>query len=64
LVSWKESIGGQASSLLDEVRACLDDDLDTPGALAAIDRAAAAGTDVTDSATLLGVDLSLPIGPR
>jgi L-cysteine:1D-myo-inositol 2-amino-2-deoxy-alpha-D-glucopyranoside ligase len=64
LVSWKASIGGQASSLLDEVRACLDDDLDTPGALAAIDRAAAAGTDVTDSATLLGVDLSLPIGPR
>jgi L-cysteine:1D-myo-inositol 2-amino-2-deoxy-alpha-D-glucopyranoside ligase len=64
LVSWKASIGGQASSLLEEVRACLDDDLDTPGALAAIDRAAAAGTDVTDSATLLGVDLSLPIGPR
>jgi L-cysteine:1D-myo-inositol 2-amino-2-deoxy-alpha-D-glucopyranoside ligase len=64
LVSWKASIGGQASSLLDEVRACLDDDLDTPGALVAIDRAAAAGTDVTDSATLLGVDLSLPIGPR
>jgi L-cysteine:1D-myo-inositol 2-amino-2-deoxy-alpha-D-glucopyranoside ligase len=64
LVSWKASIGGQASSLLGEVRACLDDDLDTPGALAAIDRAAAAGTDVTDSATLLGVDLSLPIGPR
>jgi L-cysteine:1D-myo-inositol 2-amino-2-deoxy-alpha-D-glucopyranoside ligase len=57
-------MGGQASSLLEEVRACLDDDLDTPGALAAIDRAAAAGTDVTDSATLLGVDLSLPIGPR
>jgi L-cysteine:1D-myo-inositol 2-amino-2-deoxy-alpha-D-glucopyranoside ligase len=64
LVSWKASIGGQSSSLLEEVRACLDDDLDTPGALAAIDRAAAAGTDVTDSATLLGVDLSLPIGPR
>lgn len=64
LVSWKASIGGQVSSLLEEVRACLDDDLNTPGALAAIDRAAAAGTDVTDSATLLGVDLSLPIGPR
>ena len=39
LVSWKASIGGQSSSLLEEVRACLDDDLDTPGALAAIDRA-------------------------
>lgn len=64
LVSWKASVGGQASTLLDEVRACLDDDLNTPAALAAIDRAAAAGTDVTDSAALLGVDLALPIGPR
>jgi len=64
LVAWKASVGGQASTLLDEVRACLDDDLNTPAALAAIDRAAAAGTDVTDSAALLGVDLALPIGPR
>ncbi len=64
LVAWKASVGGQASTLLDEVRACLDDDLNTPAALAAIDRAAEAGTDVTDSAALLGVDLALPIGPR
>jgi len=64
LVAWKASVGGQDSTLLDEVRASLDDDLNTPAALAAIDRAAAAGTDVTDSAALLGVDLALPIGPR
>jgi len=64
LVSWKASVGGTSSSLIDEVRTCLDDDLDTPGALVAIDRAAASGVDVSDSAALLGVDLSLPVGPR
>ena len=42
--------------LLDDVRAALDDDLDTPGALAAIDAAAAAGHGVGDAAALLGVD--------
>jgi L-cysteine:1D-myo-inositol 2-amino-2-deoxy-alpha-D-glucopyranoside ligase len=40
-----------------EVRARLDDDLDTPGAIAAIDAAAAAGAGVGEAATLLGVDL-------
>lgn len=64
LVSWKASVGGTSSSLIDEVRTCLDDDLNTPGALAVIDRAAASGVDVSDSAALLGVDLSLPVGPR
>ncbi len=43
--------------LVDEVRARLDDDLDTPGALAAIDAAAARGDGVRDAAALLGVDL-------
>ncbi len=43
--------------LLDDVRARLDDDLDTPGAFALIDAAAAAGQGVLDSAALLGVDL-------
>lgn len=44
-------------SVLADVRAALDDDLDTPGALAAIDAAAAAGVGVRSAAALLGVDL-------
>ena len=35
----------------------LDDDLDTPGAVAAIDAAAARGAGVGEAAALLGVDL-------
>jgi L-cysteine:1D-myo-inositol 2-amino-2-deoxy-alpha-D-glucopyranoside ligase len=64
LVSWKASVGGASSTLLDDVRACLDDDLNTPEALAQIDKAAASGVDVTACAALLGVDLSLAVGPR
>jgi L-cysteine:1D-myo-inositol 2-amino-2-deoxy-alpha-D-glucopyranoside ligase len=45
-------------SLLDEVRDALDDDLDTPRALAAIDEAAAAGQEVSAGASLLGVELA------
>lgn len=45
---------------LAEVRARLDDDLDTPGAVAAIDAAAAAGHGVSEAAQLLGVDLTRP----
>jgi L-cysteine:1D-myo-inositol 2-amino-2-deoxy-alpha-D-glucopyranoside ligase len=48
---------GVGSGGLDEVRAALDDDLDTPGAVAAIDTAAAAGHGVSSSAALLGVPL-------
>ena len=47
------------------MRAALDDDLDTPEALAAIDLAAAAGADreeVAAAAALLGVVLTAP-GP-
>lgn len=64
LVRWKASVGGGASEVLDIVRTCLDDDLDTPGALQAIDKAAASGADVSVAAALLGVDLSSEIGPR
>jgi L-cysteine:1D-myo-inositol 2-amino-2-deoxy-alpha-D-glucopyranoside ligase len=64
LVSWKASVGGTSSTLLDDVRACLDDDLNTPEALAQIDKAAASGVDVTPAAALLGVDLALAVGPR
>lgn len=67
LASWM-AVGGTASraferpvgAVLDDVRACLDDDLDTPAAVAAIDAAAARGHDVTEAAALLGVDLGHP----
>ncbi len=45
--------------LLADVRARLDDDLDTPGAFALIDAAAAAGDGVREASELLGVELDL-----
>ena len=42
---------------IEEVRAALDDDLDTPTAVTAIDAAAADGKGVSQSAALLGIDL-------
>jgi L-cysteine:1D-myo-inositol 2-amino-2-deoxy-alpha-D-glucopyranoside ligase len=45
------------SGVIADVRAALDDDLDTPGAIAAIDAAAAQGWGVHDAASLLGVPL-------
>ncbi|MHB1518526.1 MAG: cysteine--tRNA ligase [Acidimicrobiales bacterium] len=42
---------------LTAVRACLDDDLDTPGALAMLDEAAESGRSVLAGAGLLGVTL-------
>ena len=55
LHAWAATSG--ESGVVDEVRAALDDDLDTPGALAAIDAAAAAGHGVHEAAALLGVTL-------
>ena len=46
---------GEGAAALAEVRERLDDDLDTPGAIAAIDAAAAAGEGVSEAAMLLGV---------
>jgi L-cysteine:1D-myo-inositol 2-amino-2-deoxy-alpha-D-glucopyranoside ligase len=46
-----------SNELLADVRAALDDDLDTPAAVAAIDEATAAGVDPTTAAALLGVFL-------
>lgn len=56
---WRASSpgGAAAAGLLDRVRAAVDDDLDTPAALAAIDEAAASGASVADAAGLLGVAL-------
>lgn len=64
LEAWKASVGGTASDVLEQVRACLDNDLDTPGAVAAIDAAAVQGHDVSAPASLLGVELAEIIGPK
>ena len=50
---WRERGPGRGG--LEEVRAALDDDLDTPAAMAAIDAAVAAGHGVSRAAALLGV---------
>ena len=55
LARWR--LAGPGEAALDEVRAALDDDLDTPAALAAIDAAATAGRGVSHAASLLGVAL-------
>jgi L-cysteine:1D-myo-inositol 2-amino-2-deoxy-alpha-D-glucopyranoside ligase len=54
---WRDSADGEASDLLAEVRERLDDDLDTPGAVAAIDAAVAAGASTRAAGALLGVQL-------
>lgn len=53
LERWRAA--GRGDGALARVRARLDDDLDTPGALAEIDAAADAGEPVSDAAALLGV---------
>ncbi len=53
LEAWRAAGPGDAA--LDDVRAALDDDLDTPGALAAIDAAVASGHGVSGAAALLGL---------
>ena len=52
---WREYADGAASDLLAEVRERLDDDLDTPGAVAAVDSAASRGVSTRAAAELLGV---------
>ncbi len=55
LESWRSA--GPGDGALTQVRERLDDDLDTPGALDAIDRAAMNRLPVSDAAALLGVML-------
>ncbi|HLT17316.1 MAG TPA: cysteine--tRNA ligase, partial [Acidimicrobiales bacterium] len=55
LERWRAA--GDGDGALGEVRARLDDDLDTPGAVAAIDAAVARGDGVSEAAALLGVVL-------
>ncbi len=55
LEHWR--VAGRGGAGLEAVRARLDDDLDTPGAIAAIDAEAGAGRGVAEAALLLGVRL-------
>jgi L-cysteine:1D-myo-inositol 2-amino-2-deoxy-alpha-D-glucopyranoside ligase len=55
LERWRAA--GPGDGGLEEVRSALDDDLDTPAALAAIDLAARSGRGVDQAARLLGVDV-------
>ena len=54
---------GEGDGALDEVRVALDDDLDTPSAVAAIDAAVEQGSGVSVAALLLGVDVLDPPEP-
>ena len=55
LDEWRRA--GIGDGALDAVRVCLDDDLDMPGAVAAIDQAAGRGEGVSSAALLLGIAL-------
>jgi L-cysteine:1D-myo-inositol 2-amino-2-deoxy-alpha-D-glucopyranoside ligase len=57
LRAWRAAADGADGDLLDEVRERLDDDLDSPGAVAAVDRAARHGESTRAAAALLGVVL-------
>jgi L-cysteine:1D-myo-inositol 2-amino-2-deoxy-alpha-D-glucopyranoside ligase len=57
LALWSAAPSGDGSLGLLVVRTALDDDLDTPGALRALDEEAKAGRPVADGARLLGIDL-------
>jgi L-cysteine:1D-myo-inositol 2-amino-2-deoxy-alpha-D-glucopyranoside ligase len=60
LARWRAGAAADGDAALADVRAALDDDLDTPTAVGAIDEAAGAGKDVAQAAALLGVDLTHP----
>ncbi len=57
LEAWRSSADGYEGDLLGIVREFLDDDLDTPNAVAAVDAAAAKGESTSAAAALLGVNL-------
>ncbi len=58
LSTWASSVNGHHDDgLLTDVRAALDDDLDTPGALVLIDAAVSKGCSARDAAALLGIVL-------
>jgi len=55
LERWRAA--GKGAGGVEEVRRRLDDDLDAPGALEALDEAARSGAGVSQGAALLGVSL-------
>jgi L-cysteine:1D-myo-inositol 2-amino-2-deoxy-alpha-D-glucopyranoside ligase len=57
LALWGTGTKPDGGELLGLVREALDDDLDTPRAIAHIDKAVATGVDVTDAARLLGIEI-------
>ncbi len=59
LAAWVAA--GRGDGALAQVRDALDNDLDTPAAVAAIDASVAAGAGVSEAAALLGVDTLRPV---
>ena len=58
LATWRSTqTSSRSNTVLADVRAALDDDLNSPGALAAMDDAAHAGCNVAVGAALLGITL-------
>jgi L-cysteine:1D-myo-inositol 2-amino-2-deoxy-alpha-D-glucopyranoside ligase len=57
LALWRSAAEGDGAEGLSAVRSALDDDMDTVGALQALDGEARAGRSVLAGATLLGVQL-------
>jgi len=57
VAAWRAATAEDGGRSIAAVRVHLDDDLDTPGALAALDALAAAGVSVREGAALLGVSL-------
>lgn len=55
LASWRKTGPGEGG--IEQARERLDDDLDTPGALRALDAVAASGVGVSQAAALLGVEV-------
>jgi len=55
---WRSAFGPAGERVLADVRAALDEDLDTPRAIAAIDDAVDRGEGVREAAALLGVDIT------
>jgi L-cysteine:1D-myo-inositol 2-amino-2-deoxy-alpha-D-glucopyranoside ligase len=58
LATWRSTlVNGRPSGVVEDVRAALDDDLNGPAALRAMDDAAHAGYNVAPAAALLGINI-------
>jgi L-cysteine:1D-myo-inositol 2-amino-2-deoxy-alpha-D-glucopyranoside ligase len=55
---WVAAAGNTGGRSLEAVRECLDNDLDTGGALRKVDEAAVRGESVREAAALLGIELA------